>query len=225
MSSPDGRKPALSLVSPEPDVAFYSTRAADGPGRVLVLGSAQGRIAWALATRGRQVLGVDPSERMVDAANAAESDHTPEVGTRVRFLCADFRTLDLREQFAVVLVPQNGLALARTRADLDQIFHTLHVHLQPGGLFILDALNPPPRAGWRLRDEGPSSPRLDPPRLAQRPHLRERRRAPGVDAGLRRLERQNGLTTLERYGNFELKPFEPSDAIQVVLGERSAAPA
>jgi hypothetical protein len=44
--------------------------------------------------------------------------------------------------------------------------------------------------------------------------------APEVDASLARA----GLKACERYGDFARKPFEPTDAVQVVLATWDAVP-
>jgi SAM-dependent methyltransferase len=217
-----GRTP-LSLVGQEADLAFYgklaSERGAGGP--VLVLGSATGRVAWELAERGLQVVGVDPSERMVQGAEERRAKVGSEVSARARFLVADVRGLRLEQQFPLVLAPQHALGLMATEEDLEAFLTTVRLHLAPGGTFAFDVLNPK-RVPQPDLDEDPTA-GLEPPRLPFAFHLRERTRA-GQPGGIRRLRLQHfspeeldaalgacGLTARERYGRFDGKPFDPDD--------------
>ncbi len=216
-----GRTP-LSLVGHEPDLLFYTRQATGAGGPVLVLGAANGRVPWTLAQAGLTVLGVDPSERMIHAAEEVRSSETAEVSGRVRLLHADPRSLRLDERFAVVLAPQHALGLMATHEDLEAFLATVRHHLRPEGLFVYDVLNP--STGPELPDTA------DEPNAAHEPrrpgfsfHLRERKQ-PGTRSGIHRLRfkpfsweeleeamKANSLTPRERYGGFEGKPFEPSD--------------
>ena len=218
-----GRTP-LSLVGQEADLAFYGRLAAErgAGGPVLVLGSATGRIAWELAERGLHVVGVDPSERMVQAAEERRTQVSAEISARARFLVADVRGLRLAETFPLVLAPQHALGLMASDEDLEGFLTTVRLHLAPGGTFAFDVLNPqrPPP----LDDDAEPTAGLEPQRLPFAFHLRERTRG-GQAGGIRRLRLQHfsaeeleaalgacGLTERERYGRFDGKPFDPDDA-------------
>jgi SAM-dependent methyltransferase len=226
-----GRTP-LSLVGQEPDLLFYTRQATERGGPVLVLGSATGRVAWALAEHGLSVLGVDPSERMVHAAEESRASVPAEVAGRVRFLLADPRSLRLPERFPVVLAPQNALGLVGSQEDLETFLATVRQHLVPGGLFVYDVLNPPAEsASVQNRDEDDPGAALEPRRPGFAFHLRERRQ-PGSPLGIRRLKLRpfsvqeldeamaaGGLTPRERYGRFDGKPFDPEDSQHIGVAE------
>jgi SAM-dependent methyltransferase len=226
-----GRTP-LSLVGQEPDLLFYTRQATERGGPVLVLGSATGRVAWALAEHGLSVLGVDPSERMVHAAEESRSAVPAEVAGRVRFLLADPRSLRLPERFPVVLAPQNALGLMGSQEDLETFLATVRQHLVPGGLFVYDVLNPPAESvSVQNRDEDDPGAALEPRRPGFAFHLRERRQ-PGSPLGIRRLKLRpfsvqeldeamaaGGLTPRERYGRFDGKPFDPEDSRHIGVAE------
>ena len=218
-----GRTP-LSLVGQEPDLTFYSRQAGER-GAVLVLGSANGRVAWALARQGPSVLGVEPAERMVRAAEERRAAESAEVSDRTRFLTADPRSLRLAERFPVVLAPQHALGLMSSREDLEAFFATVRHHLAPGGTFAYDVLNPP-REPAPHRDEEPGTAQ-EPRRPLFTLHLRERKQA-GTRLGIHRLRLRHfpheeleaamlacGLTPRERYGRFDGKPFDPDDDLHI----------
>lgn len=225
-----GRTP-LSLVGQEPDIPFYTRQATERGGPVLVLGSADGRVAWAVARQGLSVLGVDPSERMGRAAEELRAGESSEVSGRVRFLRADPRSLRLPERFPVVLAPQNALGMVTSGEDLESFLATVRHHLEPGGLFVYDVLNPPLEPAISSReDEEPGAP-VEPRRPVFAFHLRERRR-PGAPPGIHRLKLRPftpeeldaamlacGLTPRERYGRFDGKPFDSEDARHIGVVE------
>lgn len=216
-----GRTP-LSLVGQEPDLLFYTRRATEQGGAVLVLGAANGRVVWALAEAGVTVLGVDPSERMVQAAEELRASEPPEVSARVRLMHADPRALRLAERFPVVFAPQNALGMMGSHEDLEAFLASVRHHLEPGGTFAYDVLNPPAEPASRDEDAEPGA-ALEPRRPLFAFHLRERRQ-PGAPLGIRRLRlrpfsaeeldeamKACGLTPRERYGWFDGKPFDAED--------------
>lgn len=224
-----GRAP-LSLVGQDPDLLFYSQRASERGGPVLVLGAANGRVPWSLAGHGFTSVGVDASEVMIRSAEERRAREPAEVAERVRFIAMDVRALRLPERFPLVLAPQHAMGLMATRDDLDAFLATVCHHLMPGGAFIYDVLNPPREAIIR-DDEEPRAP-LEPRRPLFALHLRERK-PPTGPAPIRRLKLRHfapeeleealatcGLTLHERYGRFDGKPFDLQDSRQIGVATR-----
>ncbi len=224
-----GRAP-LSLVGQEPDLLFYTQRASERGGPVLVLGAANGRVPWSLAGHGFESVGVDASEVMIRSAEERRAQEQAEIAERVRFIAADVRVLRLPERFPLVLAPQHAMGLMATRDDLDAFLATVCHHLLPGGAFIYDVLNPPREAIIRDDDE-PRAP-LEPRRPLFALHLRERK-PPTGPAPIRRLKLRHfspeeleealttsGLTLHERYGRFDGKAFDLQDSRQIGIATR-----
>ncbi len=233
----DGRgRKGLSLVGQEADVAFYAEHAARAAGPVLVLGCANGRVAAAIAERGCEVLAVDPSARMVAAAEERQRA-TPSTLASLRLLVADLRSLRLSQRFERVLAPQNAVGLMSSHDDLAALLATAAHHLAAQGNLVFDALCGAPRPAFEpsLPDE-PSSPSLlETRRPLFSPHLQERTRKQerGVEKGIHRLRLRHftsqemdgalleaGLVALERYGDFQGKPFDAGDPLQVIVASR-----
>ncbi|HVE84663.1 MAG TPA: class I SAM-dependent methyltransferase [Myxococcales bacterium] len=234
MAGTDGPRPLLSLVAADAGSAFYGDRVDRAGGPALVLGAGDGRIAWELARRGHQVLAADPSEALLRAVEERRGQEPPEVSARLRVVRADVRSLRLDERFKVAISPRNALGLMSTRDDLEAALATARTHLLPDGIFLLDLVNPP-------EHRAPPAPgdRAEEPPLWYRPvfvpHLRERRRARPGEAeheGLRRLRvrqfsaevldaalKASGFTPMERYGDFDGRPFAPEDPLQVVVAQ------
>jgi len=221
----------LSLVGQDPEILFYTRQATERGGPVLVLGAANGRVAWALAEHGLTVVGVEPSERMVRAAEEQRGSESAEVSDRVRFHHADPRSLRLPERFPVVFAPQHALGLMGSQEDLEAFLATVRHHLVPGGTFVYDVLNPPPEPGGTSREDEEPGEALEPRRPVFAFHLRERRQ-PGSPLGIHRLKLRPfsvqeldeamgacGLTPRERYGRFDGKPFDPEDGRNIGVVE------
>ncbi len=221
----------LTLVGQDGESTFYARQAERHGGPVLMLGCANGRIAFHLAARGHSVLGVDPSKVMIQSAEERRSE--ADSAERLRFLSADLRALRLSERFPLVVAPQNALSLMTSVDDVLLLFATVRHHLALGGAFVFDVANPGTMLGRRRGDAEPP-PHLfpEPARSVFTPHLRERRRAiDGRDEwSIRRLKLRHfepdeldacllhgGLVALERYGAFDGKPFDETDAVQIVV--------
>jgi len=231
--TPGQRSGRLSLVSRAGDLGFYAQRAWEGP--VLLLGSADGRVAFELAARGVEVVAVEPAEGMARAAEARRAAERPEVAARVRLIHGDPRSLRLSERFHAVAAPQNALALFSTVEDVDALFETARLHLHAHGTLVFDLRNP--AAPLLPRPHGhagaaPNEPLLPPPPLTFVPHLHGRTQA-SESRGLRRMKvraftleevdealADAGFTALERFGDFAGKPFDPGDPVQVVVAVR-----
>src|SRR5690606_8801449 len=80
------------------DVDIYAALAPDG-GSVLELGAGTGRVTFALAERGRCVVGVDLSPAMLEKAAARLAQAPPEIAGRLAFRQGDMTALDLKRTF------------------------------------------------------------------------------------------------------------------------------
>jgi SAM-dependent methyltransferase len=228
-SSGRNRPPSLTIVGRDSDVAFYLNKVAPG-GPVLVLGCGDGRVTWELCIRGLPVVAVDPSPVMIASVDERRKTENAEASDRLRLVGADLRSLRLNERFATVIAPQNALGLLNSLADLEATFVTARQHLSPSGIFIFDAANPQ-RRPLAPPDRFLEPEHFEPPRPLFAPHMRERRRDPkGDSAALRRLRLRlfspaeidaslvhAGLVATEKFGQFDGKPFDPTDPLQIVI--------
>jgi SAM-dependent methyltransferase len=123
-------------LAPDTDqaVACLAELAAGGP--VLELGVGTGRLALPLAARGLSVHGVDASPEMVARLRAKPG------GDRVAVELADFTTLDLGTEFALVLLAVNTIYALPSQDAQVAVFQTAARHLRPGGVFVVDAWVP-----------------------------------------------------------------------------------
>ncbi|MFL5319357.1 MAG: hypothetical protein ACJ790_06840, partial [Myxococcaceae bacterium] len=143
----------------------------------------------------------------------------------------------LSQTFEAVVAPQNAVGLLSTLDELDAFFETARAHLGPTGTLVFDLVNPAapsPQLAQR-REDGrkahpmPDEPVMPPAPVTFVPHLHERTRSESTEA-IHRLKarpftvdevddalRAAGFVALERFGNFEGKPFDSTDALQIVV--------
>lgn len=104
-------------------------------GSVLDLGCGTGRLAAELAG-GREVVGVDPAEPMLDIAR------TRPGGAEVSWVRADARSVRLERRFDLVVLTGHAFQVFLTEDDQRAVLATIAAHLTPEGRFIFDSRNP-----------------------------------------------------------------------------------
>lgn len=204
----------LSLVGRDPETAFYGALVARQKGPVLILGSADGELAWALAGKGVAVTGVEPSSFLMEKAEARRAEE-PQAG--VKLVLADLRSVRLQERYATVLAPKSSLVALPGVDSVDAVLETVRAHLAQDGVFAFEVNGL--LGGSHV--EGP----MGRPLFAA--HLRERK---GVKAPIRRMRRSSisadeleaallasGFEARELYADFEGKPYDDGGDRQIVV--------
>lgn len=205
----------LSVVGLDAASAFY-VRQAPPRSSVLVLGAADGQVACALASRGHEVVAVEPSAALLALAIERREIEAPR--SSLRFVNEDLRTVRLARKFAAVFAPRNALGSMSSEADARAFAKTMAEHLAPDGVLALDVLAAP-ADDEEDEDEGAQRPLRSPvPHLHARKgihRLRHRRySAAEVDVLLADAE----LEARERYADFQETPFSADAERQVVIG-------
>lgn len=109
-----------------------------GNERVLDLACGFGRHALALARRGCSVVGLDITEAYVDDA----TENAKRESLDARFLCADIRDADFRDEFDVVLNLADGaIGYLEDEAENLKIFDVIGRALRRGGSSFMDIGN------------------------------------------------------------------------------------
>lgn len=123
------------------DVEFYLDCARRFGGPILELGTGTGRILLPLAEAGHEVVGLDLSAAMLDAA-AAKLDERPELAVRARLVQGDMTDFDLGRRFALIIIPARSFQHVVTPSGQRAALRSAHRHLVPGGHLILDLFDP-----------------------------------------------------------------------------------
>lgn len=203
----------LSLVGKDSAEHFYAAQVARFGGPVLVLGSADGTLAFSIANKGQRVVGVEPSEFLMAEAETRKQEH-PQA--KVELIRSDLRSLRLEQKFKAVLAPKSSLALQPGTDAIDAVLETVARHLEREGGFVFEVTG----LAGHSSVEGPAG------RSLFTAHLRERKGGQAI----RRVRRQtltageleaalgaSGLEAREKYGDFDGRPWDEGDDRQVVI--------
>ncbi len=229
-----------AILPPGPCEAFYREEARLAGGPVLELACGTGRLTIPIARDGHDVVGLDASRSMLDAAKRkAEA-----AGVPVTLVRGDMRNFDLRRRFGLVVISCNSLAHLTRGEDLRACFAAVRRHLAPGGVLAFDVVRPDlsllsrPEEEARRLDLGPNPAsaieaeevaRYDPIEQVRISEWRIRRRdgarqvmAPLVlrqffPQELPLLLEAGGLEPLARYGDFARNPLGPGSLNQILL--------
>src|SRR5437868_12041266 len=127
------------------EAAFLETEAAvaalaelAGDGRALELAIGTGRVALPLAERGVEVHGVDASRAMVDKLREKPG------GGAIPVTIGDFADVGVDGRYALVYVVFNTLFALESQEDQVRCFQNVAAHLEPGGVFVVEAFVPEP---------------------------------------------------------------------------------
>jgi SAM-dependent methyltransferase len=124
------------------DLDLYLELASAAPGGpVLDVGCGTGRVAFALAAAGREVIGIDNSEAMLARARARLAQR-PDLAGRVRLHAADVTRLRLDTRAALAVWAYNGFMHLTAAAEQRAALSCLAAHLLPGGRLVIDLPNP-----------------------------------------------------------------------------------
>lgn len=121
-------------------VAQALRAAAPSAARLLEFGSGTGRHGRLLAARGFDVVGIERSPGMADAA-AASQDSDSHHGFTCRV--ADIRSVRLAQTFDAVISLFHVVCYQVTNDDLLSTFESARSHLETGGLFLFDVWHGP----------------------------------------------------------------------------------
>lgn len=115
-------------------VAFLARLAGDRPALELAIGT--GRIAVPLTNAGVTVDGIDLSPEMLTQLRAK-----PE-SARMRLVQGDFAAVPIEGRYGLIFVVYNTFFNLLTQDDQVRCFQNVASHLDPDGLFVIEAFTP-----------------------------------------------------------------------------------
>ncbi len=238
----DGRHYDLAYSDYTEDIDFWVEQAKRYGGPVLEVACGTGRITMPLAKEGYEVTGIDLAESMLEQAE----HNSQEQGLDIEWVKADMRDFRLGKHFPLIICPGQSISRLLTIEDIERCLAAVREHLAPGGRFIMELYNPSleilSREGGERspfleydHPDGGGKVRVDFSSLyekaTQLQHLTLHYSLPGVDEQptervrirmyfpqeLDALLKYNGFEVVEKYGDFDGKPFESRDNYQVVV--------
>ena len=121
------------------DLSFYEQWLPENKtARILELCYGTGRLTIPIAQKGYTITGVDNAPSMLKQARVKAK----KAGTKIEFIEADIRTIDLSHIYDLIFIPFNSLHHLYKNEDLFMALQKVKKHLKPNGLFLLDCYNP-----------------------------------------------------------------------------------
>ncbi|MCX7592404.1 MAG: methyltransferase domain-containing protein [Fischerella sp.] len=140
------------FMSERTDISLWLDLASKYGDPILELGCGTGRTAIPLAEAGFQVTGIDISDSMLEFARQKSS--------LVNWVKGDMCNFDLNTEFSLITLPYFTFNILLELEEAESCLACVRRHLQSGGKFAIDLLNPYPRylndvvhlAGKRILD-------------------------------------------------------------------------
>lgn len=105
---------------------------------LLDLACGTGSLSEAFSAMGYDVIGVDSSEEMLNAA----LDKKFESGHNIQYLCQDMTKLDMFGTIDVTVCALDGINHLSSLADIEKTFERVSLFCEPEGLFLFDINTP-----------------------------------------------------------------------------------
>ncbi len=134
------------------DLPFYLSLAGAAGGPVLEVACGTGRVLVPLARAGFEVTGLDGSAHMLKVAQEKLVASGADVAARARLVEGDMRAFAINARFDLALLPARSFAYLVARSEQLAALQAIARHVRPGGLFVLDLLNP--RPDWLAQPPG-----------------------------------------------------------------------
>ena len=123
------------------DLPFYLDCARRFGGPILELGAGTGRVLIALAETGYEIVGVEVSAAMLEAASAKIAKW-PAAAARIRLVDADMKDFALQQTFSLVMIPARAFQFLLTTVDQRLALNCIRRHLVSGGHLVVDLFDP-----------------------------------------------------------------------------------
>ncbi|MFC6590794.1 class I SAM-dependent methyltransferase [Deinococcus lacus] len=130
------------------DLHFYAGLAEGVSGPILEVGAGTGRVTTYLARRGAQMVGLEPSAKMLEKARLRSK------GLSIEWVQGEAETFCSEQRYPLIIAPFNALMHLYTPAEQLAALSNLRAHLAPGGLLAFDLSVPNYGATGTLRHEG-----------------------------------------------------------------------
>jgi len=125
-----------------PDVEFFVNFAQQSGGPIFEVGCGTGRVLIPTARAGIPITGFDLSDHMLEVCRQRLKDEPREVQDQVTLIQGDMRDFSLGKTFSLVTTPFRPFQHLLTVEDQVSCLTSIHRHLEPGGVLILDIFNP-----------------------------------------------------------------------------------
>jgi len=125
------------LFADNSDIPFFLKYAKKIGSPILDLAAGTGRITFALAKDGHEVVALESSQSMLDVAKQKLTLASPDIANKVILVEGDMTNFNLERKFELVIIP-NSIGHAITTEEQLSTLKCIRNHLTDSGIFILD---------------------------------------------------------------------------------------
>ncbi len=133
----DGVGRFYDLFADNSDIPFFLKYAKKIGSPILDLAAGTGRITFALAKDGHEVVALESSKSMLLVAQQKLKDASPVIANKVILVEGDMTDFNLERKFELVIIP-NSIVHAITTEEQLFTLQCIRNHLTDSGVFILD---------------------------------------------------------------------------------------
>lgn len=119
------------------DIPFFLKYAKKIGSPILDLAAGTGRMTFALAKDGHEVVALESSQSMLAVAKQKLKHASPDSANKVTLIEGDMTNFNLDRKFELVIIP-NSIGHAITTEEQISTLQCIHNHLTDSGVFILD---------------------------------------------------------------------------------------
>ncbi len=127
----------FDLFADSSDLPFYIRFAERCGSPILDLAAGTGRVTFALAQEGHEVVALEQSESMLSIARRRRQTSPQVVSDKITLAKGSMLNFSLDRKFPLVIIP-TSFGHALTREDQLSTLRCVHEHLSDEGLFIID---------------------------------------------------------------------------------------
>lgn len=125
------------LFADNSDIPFFIEYARMTGSPILDLGAGTGRVTFALAQEGFEVVALERSKSMLSVAKKRLENSTPDIAARIQIIEGSMKNFSLDQKFSLIIVP-NSFGHLLTTTDQLSALNCIRNHLTDEGIFILD---------------------------------------------------------------------------------------
>ena len=133
----EGIGPFYDLFSDNSDIPFYIQYARETGSPILDLAAGTGRVTFALAQDGHEVVALDNSPSMLAVAREKLKMEPSEISQRISIMEGDMTDFVFNQKFKLIIIPSSFGHALTTDAQLSTLT-CINKHLDDSGIFLLD---------------------------------------------------------------------------------------
>jgi len=137
MAGYEGVGKFYDLFADNSDIPFFLKYAKKIGSPILDLAAGTGRVSFALANAGYEVVSLERSPSMLEAARLRLKSVGDLIATRITIIEGDMTEFHLDQRFSLIIIPNSFGHALTTDAQLSAL-GCIHNHLDDSGFFILD---------------------------------------------------------------------------------------